>query len=295
MEVEGEDGGEHEMTDVHRLLLQYFIDVHVEKEAIVRKKLGDICAYFEVTPAELEMVISTINHNMHFLWLEIRRVVDDQTGVGWYGIANTRADDVAKLATSYTEREVEFLKKLIEAIVDYGGMISASQLSNAIPPGMPKHEAKDTAAAFIADHWLCEPRSGHVSLGVRTLLELHSYITESFPDQLRECVFCHELVVLGEGCPNRKCDTQAHFHCLRRWSVGKDKGKGKGKGPLKCPSCTLDWTPGQGRSGPAQRSSADTSSSSSSSKKTIPRSEDEEEEEEEGEGEEEMVEEAEDD
>jgi hypothetical protein len=38
--------------------------------------------------------------------------------------------------------------------------------------------------------------SGHVSLGVRTLLELHSYITESFPDQLRECVFCHELVVL---------------------------------------------------------------------------------------------------
>lgn len=59
------------------------------------------------------MVISTINHNMHFLWLEIRRVVDDQTGVGWYGIANTRADDVAKLATSYTEREVEFLKKLV--------------------------------------------------------------------------------------------------------------------------------------------------------------------------------------
>jgi hypothetical protein len=51
MEVEGEDGGgEHEMTDVHRLLLQYFIDVHVEKEAIVRKKLGDICAYFEGAP-----------------------------------------------------------------------------------------------------------------------------------------------------------------------------------------------------------------------------------------------------
>jgi hypothetical protein len=38
--------------------------------------------------------------------------------------------------------------------------------------------------------------SGHVSLGVRTLLELHSYITDSFPDQLHECVFCHELVVL---------------------------------------------------------------------------------------------------
>ncbi len=51
MEVEGEDGGsEHEMTDVHRLLLQYFIDVHVEKEAIVKKKLGDICAYFEGAP-----------------------------------------------------------------------------------------------------------------------------------------------------------------------------------------------------------------------------------------------------
>jgi hypothetical protein len=138
MEVEGEDGGgEHEMTDVHRLLLQYFIDVHVEKEAIVKKKLGDICAYFEgaphsalcfppfiaiyshhwtpVTPADLEMVISTINHNMHFLWLEVRRVVDDQTGVCWYGIANTRADDVAKLATSYTEREVEFLKKLVRS------------------------------------------------------------------------------------------------------------------------------------------------------------------------------------
>ena len=68
-----------------------------------------------MTPADLEMVISTINHNMHFLWLEVRRVVDDQTGVCWYGIANTRADDVAKLATSYTEREVEFLKKLVRS------------------------------------------------------------------------------------------------------------------------------------------------------------------------------------
>jgi hypothetical protein len=36
-------------------------------------------------------------------------------------------------------------------------MISPSQLANAVPSGMTKAESKDTAAAFIADHWLSEP------------------------------------------------------------------------------------------------------------------------------------------
>jgi hypothetical protein len=68
----------------------------------------------------------------------------------------------------------------------------------------------------------------------------------------------------GEGCPNLKCDTRAHFHCLRRYS----EGKGRGKGKLKCPACTLEWTPGQGKTGgPAPRSISSNSSSTSSSTK----------------------------
>lgn len=62
---------------------------------------------------DLDAVVSTINHNLHFLWLEVRRVIDELTGAAWYGIANMRADDYAKLATSYSDREVEYLKKLV--------------------------------------------------------------------------------------------------------------------------------------------------------------------------------------
>jgi hypothetical protein len=75
---------------------------------------------------DLEAAVATINHNMHFLWLEVRRVVDEQTGEAWYGIANTQADEAAKLATSYTEREIEFLKKLVSTMCVCGARAHSS-------------------------------------------------------------------------------------------------------------------------------------------------------------------------
>ncbi len=73
------------------------------------------------------------------------------------------------------------------------GFASLEGAGPVSPPGGSSPPHRPLAFISLDTTGVC---SGHVSLGVRTLLELHSYITDSFPDQLHECVFCHELVVL---------------------------------------------------------------------------------------------------
>lgn len=45
--------------------------------------------------------------------LEIRRVVDEASGTPYWGIANTRNDDLAKIATFYTPEQVILFKYIV--------------------------------------------------------------------------------------------------------------------------------------------------------------------------------------
>lgn len=57
--------------------------------------------------------IRDINKNMDIMGLEIRRIVDEESGTPYWGIANTRNDDLAKIATFYSPEQVILFKFIV--------------------------------------------------------------------------------------------------------------------------------------------------------------------------------------
>jgi len=65
-----------------------------------------------------------------------------------------------------------------------------------------------------------------LTLGLRTLIELKTYLRDGFPDQVFNCALCSEIVALGETCANEECNagthdnpapTRLHIRCSRQY------------------------------------------------------------------------------
>lgn len=50
------------------------------------------------------------------LGLEIRRVVDEWTSKPLVALVNTKGDEIAQLATTYTPQEIAFIKRLVSFV-----------------------------------------------------------------------------------------------------------------------------------------------------------------------------------
>jgi hypothetical protein len=185
---------------------------------------------------------------------EIRRAASDDDGTVFYGLVNTKNDELSKLATTYEPAQLHYLKALIEAILKPPADGEKGRITRADAAGIRTQLAKDshgasagsgsgvvttlssaaadeTIASLVANHWLSSStRNGDLSLGMRSLMELKPFI-ESLCDS--ECTMCSEVVIRGQTCSNELCDTMMHFHCAKRWFENK---------PDKvCPTCTRPW------------------------------------------------------
>ena len=63
----------------------------------------------------LELFVRDINKKLDIMGLEIRRVIDEEVGTPYWGIANTRNDDWAKIATFYTPEQVILFKYIVSS------------------------------------------------------------------------------------------------------------------------------------------------------------------------------------
>lgn len=81
---------------------------------------------------DLEVFLSVINKNIRFLYLEIRRAFDEQTGELHWGLVNTRSDEDAQMATDYNQAEIDLLKRIV---------------STTPPP--PPPQVKEPSASFL--------------------------------------------------------------------------------------------------------------------------------------------------
>ncbi len=74
-------------------------------------------------------------------------------------------------------------------------MLDALNLTDSLP-GISKMAAEDAIEKFTKDKWLHTEKEGnfiHIYLGVRTMLELRSWLEDIYT--LTECVMCSELVL----------------------------------------------------------------------------------------------------
>ena len=74
-------------------------------------------------------------------------------------------------------------------------------------------------------------RKGRYSLTARSTVELQTYISNTFPNDILHCTVCHEMVFRGIRCYTRNCEGTFHSHCYAAYKRGRQT----------CPVCDTPW------------------------------------------------------
>ncbi|KAG4305885.1 hypothetical protein PORY_000795 [Pneumocystis oryctolagi] len=255
-------------TDVHRAFLQCFISrKSISQDQAINLLLTAISIY-ENIPIDsasvdvntLELYISSINNAIIDFDLEIRKTIDQFTGIAIWILINTSSDVFSQLSTNYTPSEIEFFKQLLDYILVKSNTrqlevfaITSSQAlkeSSVKSVGLSKASAEASLAAFVEEGWLLKTIHGtrvYFTLSPRSLLELYPVIkmyiddSENNFDQntkatslLKRCKACHNIVTRGFRCSNINCPIRFHEYCSKAYmAMQKDK---------LCPCCGEIWS-----------------------------------------------------
>ncbi|KAK2167679.1 hypothetical protein LSH36_25g03061 [Paralvinella palmiformis] len=208
------------MRDSHRMFLQGFMSHGILIARDVRKLYKTSCARFnEPHPDEgLAEFVKVINAAIKPIHLEIRKAISEDTGSHCYGLVNTRESEITKLASDYTVNELEFFKKMIEAIVESDtGTISTIDSLNLVHQvdKMAKKEAEFLLKKLERENWLNKNAEGVYSLSPRSLLELEQYLFDQYPESTVQCNMCKRICVQGQDCT--ECPVKLHKHCANTY------------------------------------------------------------------------------
>ncbi|KAG5518302.1 hypothetical protein PMAC_003098 [Pneumocystis sp. 'macacae'] len=208
----------------------------------------------------LESYISEINNVIIGLDLEIRKTIDQSTGVAIWILINITSDVFSQLSTNYNPSEIEFFKQLLDYILiksntrqlEVFAITSSQALKESCikSAGLSKVSAEASLAAFVEEGWLSKTMHGtHVyfTLSPRSLLELYPVIKTYIydPDNnfdnestkitslLKRCKACHNVVTQGFRCLKIDCPVRFHEYCSKAY-MARQKDK-------LCPNCGEKW------------------------------------------------------
>ncbi|KAK0643648.1 putative DNA repair protein [Cercophora newfieldiana] len=180
---------------------------------------------------------------------------------------NAHSDAPTQLATTHTPEEVAFIKRLLDAMfsefntprmevmaVDEGQALKVSRPSRsrdspanghgeapatAADKGLKHSEVLALLSTLVAEGWLEKSRHGFYSLSPRALVELWSWLVETYNDaeddwqNIKFCEACKEIVTHGQRCSEPDCTIRLHDFCQDGyWRTRRDK---------KCPKCQKPW------------------------------------------------------
>lgn len=179
---------------------------------------------------------------------------------------NTKGDEIAQMATHCSPAEIALLKTMVSfeqsgrrAVPDglmsltpaYGQIeeiftapnesYSASSTSilnlatSQKPTSITKKAAEQLISNLVHDGWIHRSsRTGNVSLTSRALLELQTYLKETYPGNVLKCRECQHIVTRGLACKKSKCSVRVHAMCESLAVSERNK---------KCPGCQAAWEP----------------------------------------------------
>ncbi|KAG9102737.1 hypothetical protein FRC06_001269 [Ceratobasidium sp. 370] len=129
--------------------------------------------------------------------LRLSNAKDECTGETIWAIINTKQDPATMLATEYNPTEIQYFKLVVEQIVlanndaySIPAMAALREVSQLQGKGITKSEAEHLLSSFVAKGWLLKSKRGRYSLSSRSLLELQTYLRETYPDEYNECTYC---------------------------------------------------------------------------------------------------------
>ncbi|KAG2176675.1 hypothetical protein INT44_007339 [Umbelopsis vinacea] len=243
--MNGQEQHPHEMAEyngTHRLFMQSMLSHRILKESQAEVIYEKICDMLNVEKADFGDLVAVINKEISDVDLALRRTVDEYDSSAIIALVNTRGDEVAQLATTYSANEIGFFKRVLELIVTADdeafslSSMAAIREGPKLKPALSQRETEELLNKLVADKWLMRRRDGYYVLHMRSIIELQNYLKETFENEIHECLMCMEIVTVGERCSQGRCEVRLHSHCAAGYFPEQDNGS-----EIKCPTCGTTW------------------------------------------------------
>lgn len=226
-----------EMGPVQKAALNFIIARGSVKEQSFKKYINDLTSQ---TGNDSDLndtnVHKTINENIRFMQLEVRRLDYEVDGDRYLALVNNQPDEASNKATNFTEIQLAYFKALVNDFVAHAGVIRKtdfhrclSELPNTTLKKVTTSVRDATLNLALEDGWLFTDGSSYF-LGVRAYAELRRFFDHH---ELSKCHVCKQSCVYGIHCNVNSCSTSMHRHCASQWFASKTE--------WRCPSCRGSW------------------------------------------------------
>ncbi|KAI0202496.1 Nse1 non-SMC component of SMC5-6 complex-domain-containing protein [Astrocystis sublimbata] len=108
--------------------------------------------------------------------------------------------------------------------------------------GLKSSEVETVMRSMVDEGWFERTSEGFYHLSARALLELRSWLLESYNDpdaeegewqRVKFCEACKDVVTIGQRCAERDCLVRLHDKCAESFFRRRERD---------CPKCSLEWT-----------------------------------------------------
>lgn len=227
----------------------------------------------QITEAEFTAYVSAATAAISPFDLEIRSMMNQLRKERIYAIVNTTSDLMAQLATTHTADEIAFVKRVIDAMFEkyntprmealcldemQANKLRApprpdneheelgdgeEQTQTQVSKGLKSSEVESMMRSMVDEGWFDRSRDGFYCLSHRALLELRSWLIESYNDpdaepgewqRVKFCEACKDIVTIGQRCSERDCLIRLHDKCADAFFRTRREHD--------CPKCKKEWT-----------------------------------------------------
>lgn len=223
-----------------------------------------------VTEQQIRHLVSKAREAVAPLDYDIRSTYHQATRELVWALINAHSDPSTQLATSRTPDEMAFIKRLLDAMFEtYNTQrlevmaVTAAQARKVARPsardadgdeprtqqaadkGLKHSEIERLLPSLVEEGWFELSDEGFYSLSVRSLMELQTWLLETYNDsdadagdwqRIKSCEACKEIVTVGQRCPDRDCNVRLHDICTEAfWRTRRG-------GQKSCPKCQTAWT-----------------------------------------------------
>ncbi|KAJ3076827.1 hypothetical protein HDU98_011688 [Podochytrium sp. JEL0797] len=182
--------------------------------------------------------VALLNEALAHVDLSLSSLAHPKTGEKTFALVNTHSDDAAQLATTFSANEIAFVKRIIYKIMttedDVFSISTGDALRESSVAKVSVTETENLLDRIVDMGWL-DITNGWISLSMRALMELKTYLREEFEDYVQYCSVCKEMVTTHyERCSDGACPGRLHKFCAGRYF---------GVNARKCPheGCGANW------------------------------------------------------
>ncbi|KAK7927095.1 hypothetical protein PG985_004093 [Apiospora marii] len=237
---------------------------------------GELVNPAQITQDIFDSYLSVAQDALSSLDYDIRPAIHQVTKQRVWAIVNTTSDAMTQLATLHSAEEIAFVKRVLDAMFEkynsprleamfldsmqFHQCCRAPAAAQAAPEamdddgeevqprqqqqlrGLKSSEAEAMMQSMVEEGWFERSAEGCYSLSPRALLELRSWLIETYNDpdaepgdwqRIKFCEACKEIVTVGQRCTERDCNVRLHDICEEAfWRTKREK---------TCPKCKTPW------------------------------------------------------